>query len=257
MEFTPANTFLFDYEDFRQPKTPFEGMSLGVLTSTREAKLWISLFVHLKQDQKRSIKPVDGGGTCYQRYICSCKSGTCSFFVTITKSSDLSWKVSKCNLVHQELCFSRSTVGGKMAVYLTIHNSLALNAKPNDLLKDFQANGSTIGSGRQLSVNSSKKPGYDILWLVRRDLKRHFTDSWEDGFAFLPDFLLKLMERNPGSIIVLDTKTIDGGNGTTFKQFYRLFVMFHSQAMIACRSRPVVSYDGAFTKVMISYYVCS
>lgn len=245
------SSFMYDNKDFRQPKTPFVGMQLGEMKGSLEIKLWLEIYVHLKQERKRSIYPQSDSGSNYT-YKCT-STNKCSFHVQVTQLGKKNWRVCACDLVHDDLCTSIPTISTKVAIYMNLNNKLATKVKPKVFLTDMRSEGTFVGSGAD---TSSKAIGYDQVWMAQRALKLFETDTFEDGFAYLPGFLARLRAENPGSIIVLDTKTVEGPNGTQIKQFYRLFVMLNAQANVAIYSRHVVSYDGAFPKVIEMFFCC-
>jgi hypothetical protein len=111
-----------------------------------------------------------------------------------------------------------------------------------------------LGESHPVSKNRKRPAGYYKIYRSLKELRKEQADSFDEGFSHIEQYLAALEEANPGSTTTLQfversTPTQEDPQHTT-KSFVRLFVMLRGQAECAARCKPVISYDGAFTKVI-------
>jgi hypothetical protein len=119
----------------------------------------------------------------------------------------------------------------------------------------------TLGESHPVSKNRKRPAGYYKIYRSLKELRKEQVDSFDEGFSHLEQYLAALEEANPGNTITFQftertTPTPEDPQYTT-KSFVRLFVMLKGQAECAARCKPVISYDGAFTKVVLRLLVQS
>jgi hypothetical protein len=242
---------MYNSGKFGSPKEPVAGMILGPMDGSLEIKLWLEIYLAVGQNRPRTLDMPLGGNGRSKTYKCSCMA--CPFEVHVTKANGL-WSVASATTEHKlGVCTSFGVAGAKLQAYLNYDHTLVHGTKPIKLLRHTNSLGLHSGTKFENLGNVTKgyqKPtGYNCAFRASQILNQVSVDSFVTGFDLLPDYLRKTLDLNPNSVIKLDTKTTTADDGSTHKQFFRMFLMTDSQATLMANCKPIISYDGAYTKV--------
>jgi hypothetical protein len=85
---------------------------------------------------------------------------------------------------------------------------------------------------------------YLVLFRLQRKVITTKAEKLSSEFQYLASYLEDLKSKNPGSVVTLQTKQ----NSENNFEFVRLFILFHSCAIVASNCRPVACFDAAHFK---------
>jgi hypothetical protein len=262
--------------EVRRPIPPVLGMNLGPLTGGAEVTLYVKALCSFGGN-KHDVRSRYSNGSC-KSFECI-NAPRCKWELWTRKQADLNWKITKLCDEHDGTCVSMASPSANLLRAMI--SSTVIPEKRKDkqvrvktvlehvrevdghLLGETKCDGVVVddlGEEHEVSENTKRDAGYYRVYRQLRVLKQAAIESFDEGFSHLEEYVAALNAANPGSTITLQfteraTPTESDPNCTT-KTFVRLFVMLRGQAECAARGKPVISYDGAFTKVIRLQQIC-
>jgi hypothetical protein len=259
---------LFQYfdGDMLQPIPPVIDMNLGSVGGT-EITTHVKSLMSFGKD-KHDCMSTECSSRC-KEFICV-NAPACDWVLRARRQCDFQWKITKLTNEHSGSCVSEASpnvalvkamVSAKV-IHITNRQKTMSAKELVDHFREIDAHtvGVTLcdsritddlGESHPVSKNRKRPAGYYKIYRSLKELRKEQADSFDEGFSHIEQYLAALEEANPGS-----TFTQEDPQHTT-KSFVCLFVMLKGQAECAARSKPLISYDGAFTKVTSRLIVVS
>ncbi len=271
-----GSLFLYFDGDMLKPIPPVIDMNLGSVDGT-EITTYVKSLMSFGKD-KHDCMSTECSSRC-KEFICV-NAPACDWVLRARRQGNFQWKITKLTNEHSGSCVSEASPNAALVkamvsakvIHIT-NRQKAMSAK--ELVDHFrEIDGHTVGvtlcdsritddlgESHPVSKNRKRPAGYYKIYRSLKELRKEQADSFDEGFSHIEQYLAALEESNPGSTITLQfversTPTQEDPQHTT-KSFVRLFVMLKGQAECAARCKPVISYDGAFTKVILRLIVVS
>ncbi len=230
-----------------------KGLKFHETVAARHLTLWIGVN-SFNAEKKTSVKVLKNVNEDFYGWKCINDNCTFKFVVRNGKKTDWCWTVDDKNTCLEHA----SCVGDADPRRAVIRNSL----QSNIILSDSTTGKEILESCKKsnIEIGGKKKPGNDPTHnstprgyykaiRMKQDVLSSRVDPFVDGFTYLPHYLDVIREQNTGLLASMEVTLSEDG---TSEQFLRLFLMTKGQATCASLCKPIISYDGAFMKVIVN-----
>lgn len=230
-------TKLYHEGDARRPIAPRLDMNLGRFSTMKPIRQWVKyvLFYHVSPEGTKSPKGYKDDGSNAKRLALSC-SGQCGWCVVVSKNVGGEWIVGKCVDRHGDMCLVTQVKLTPQDIKNVAFDKVIANSTA-----DIHELDEVARNAGMYQTSTTK------LYRANRLLVDSAKDPFIDGFNLLKSYLPILCEQNPRSVVQLQVEVDSVG----LERFGRLFVMLGATVeVVIAACKPVLSIDGAFTKVM-------